>query len=90
VSIGNNAAYGTVAVGATAGLILGGRSLRDSVTIQNVHATQILYIGNDASVTTSTGLKIAAGDKHSLETYNGPIYGIASGAATDTRYLEVF
>ena len=47
--------YGTVAVAATATLILAASFNREEVTVQNVHATQVLYIGFDSSVATTTG-----------------------------------
>jgi hypothetical protein len=81
--------YGTVAVGATAVLIKAERLRRESIIVQNVHASQILYLGGDASVATTTGLRLIAGDSVRLET-KGAVYGIASGAATDTRYFEEF
>lgn len=89
-AVGSRVDYGAVAVGATAVGVKAARSNRKSITIQNVHASQILYIGGDASVTTSNGLRIAAGAERTIEGYNGPIYGIASGAATDVRVFEVY
>jgi hypothetical protein len=80
-------AYGNIAIGATAAQIVPGRSLRDSVVIQNVHATQVLYLGTNASVTTANGLKLLAGESVRLE-LAGPVYGIASGADTDVRFFE--
>lgn len=85
----SEATYGTVAIGATAGLIKAARGRRESIVVQNVHASQILYIGSDASVLTTTGLRLIAGESIRLET-KGDVYGIASGAATDTRYFEEF
>lgn len=85
----DRASYGTVAIGATAGVIKAGLSTRRSILIQNVHATQVLYVGDDSSVATSTGIKVAAGESLEIADYNGPVYGIASGADTDVRYFEV-
>lgn len=82
--------YGTVAVADSASLIKAGVTTRRSITIQNNHATQTLHIGNTSAVTTSTGLKIAAGASFTIEDYNGPIYGIASGADTTTNYFETY
>jgi hypothetical protein len=80
---------GNVSIGATAAQIVPGRTLRDSVTIHNVHATQVLYIGTNASVTTANGLRVPAGESVRLELAT-PIYGIASGAGTDVRWLDEY
>lgn len=82
-------AYGTVAVGASAVIVKAARMRRESILVQNVHASQVLYLGSDASVTTSNGLKVVAGESVRVRT-KGDIYGIASGAATDVRYFEEF
>lgn len=81
--------YGTVTIGATAALIKAGRAQRNSILVQNVHASNDLYVGLDASVSTSNGIKIAAGQ--SMEIYDGgsEVYGIASGAGTDVRFMEI-
>lgn len=85
---GGRVTVGTVSVGASATLIRAARTSRDAVIIQNVHASQVLYLG-DSAVTTSTGLKVAAGESIQLPTC-GDVYGIASGAATDVRYFEAY
>jgi hypothetical protein len=83
------ASYGTVSIGGTAALLKAANTSRTSIVIQNVHATQLLYIGSDASVTTANGVRVAAvGGTLTLDDYTGPIYAIASGAATDVRYWE--
>lgn len=81
--------YGTVSVGATATLIKGAKAVRNSILIQNVHATQTLYVGLDASVLTTTGIRINAGDSMEISDGGAEVYGIASGAATDVRYMEI-
>lgn len=81
--------YGTVSTGTTAGLIKAANSRREAIVIKNVHATQVLYVGSDSSVATTTGFKLSAGESTRLETKSA-IWGIASGAATDTRYFEEF
>lgn len=82
-------AYGNVSIGAAAAVIKAAKSTRRYIYIYNAHASQTLYLGFDSSVTTSNGLPVAAGQSIKLEGYIGVIYGIGSGAATDTRYLEV-
>lgn len=78
--------YGTVSIGTSAAIVLAAASRR-TVIVQNNHATQILYLGDDSSVTTSTGLKVAAGASVTLQDYIGPLYGIASGATTTVNYF---
>jgi hypothetical protein len=85
-----DAAYGTIAVGAAATLIVAARGRRESIIIQNNHATQTLHIGDDDQVTTATGLKLAAGASVTLDGYQGAVYGIGSGAGTTTNYFESF
>lgn len=80
--------YGTVTVGTSAVLVITGAVGREEVTIQNVHASNILYLGTDSSVATTTGLKLLAGESMTVRS-GGPIYGIASGASTDVRYLSL-
>lgn len=89
-SVGSKAAYATVSIGASAAIIKAGRTSRKSIIVQNVHATNVLYLGNNSSVTTSNGLKLAAGESVAFDGYNGDVYGIASGASTDVRYFEVY
>jgi hypothetical protein len=86
--VGSTLEHDSVLIGAAASVIKAAKSTRKSIVIQNAHATQILYIGG-AGVTTATGLRVAAGASVTLDDYNGVLYGIASGANTDVRYLEV-
>jgi beta-N-acetylglucosaminidase len=85
----SESAYGNVSIGATAALIKGQRGRRESIWIKNNHASQILYLGSDSSVTTSNGYSLAAGQSIELKT-KGNVYGIASGAGTDVRYFEAY
>lgn len=78
-----------ISVGAAAQVILAGRGMRTAVLLQNLHATQDLYVGPTSGVSTANGIKIAAGATMTLP-FRGTIYGIATGAATDVRYWEVF
>lgn len=81
------AAYGNVTIGTTAALITAQDGGRKSVLVENAHASNVLYVGNDSSVTTSNGFKIAAGASQRF--YEpGPLYGIASAASTDVRYYK--
>jgi len=82
------ATYATVSIGTSAGVIKAANGDRKQITIENVHASNDLYIGGDASVTTANGIKIPAGGTFTTDAYTGAFYGIASGAATDVRYFE--
>lgn len=82
------AAYGNASIGTSAAVVVAASSLRKGIIVQNAHASQDLYLGSDDDVTTSTGLKIAAGESILLPT-TAVVYGIASGASTDVRYFGV-
>lgn len=82
------ASYGTVSVDASAEIIVAANTSRTSVVIQNADASDIVYVGSNSSVLTTTGIKIAAGSSITFDDYTGPIYGIGSAAAVDVRYWE--
>jgi hypothetical protein len=92
LSGGYNANYGNVSVGSSAVVVAAAKG-RSRIIVQNNHATQILYLGDDANVTADAaatgGLKIAAGASVTLEGFTGNVYGIASGASTPVAYFEV-
>lgn len=85
----SSVANGNNDVGTSAEQLLGGRQRRESVLIKNNHASQILYLGSDDSVSSSNGMPLAAGESVRLQT-NGPVWAIASGASTDVRYFEEY
>ena len=80
--------YGNATIGTSAAVIVAASS-REYVIVKNNHATNILYLGFDSSVTTSNGMSVAAGSDRIIDGYDGAVYGIASAASTDVRYLEV-
>lgn len=82
-------AYGTVSVGTSALIIKAAKTSRRELVVQNVHGSNVLYIGKDASVTTSTGLRLNPGESRVYTNYTGDVYGIASAASTDVRYEEI-
>lgn len=86
---GGDSLYGAKTIGGTAAIIVSGRATRDSVIVQNLHASNDLYVGPDSDVLTTTGIKIAAGESYQVPT-RGDVYGIASAAGTDVRYWEVY
>jgi hypothetical protein len=85
VRSGDTIAYGAVSVGASATQIVAASTSRGQITIRNNHASNILYLG-DVNVTTGAGLPLRPGEVYTNNT-GAAIYGIASGAGTDVRYL---
>jgi hypothetical protein len=68
---------------------------RTSISILNNHASNILYIGDDAGLTTTEGFPIRSYNGITLAFYSGDdprraIYAVASGASTNVRILEGF
>lgn len=85
---GKSIATSRASVGAEAELLVAANASRGKVIIRNTHASQVLYIGEDADVATSTGFRVLAeGGVVELET-TAAIYAIASGAATTVEVLE--
>lgn len=80
-------AYDGVTIGTTAAEIVDAHSLRSAILIQNNHASNDLYLGDDDQVTTSTGLHLPAGESMRLHSTRA-VWGIASAASTDVRYYE--
>jgi hypothetical protein len=84
-----SSAYGNKSIGTSAAVLVAARQARESVLVKNNHASQILYLGSDSSVTSSNGLPLAAGESVRIESKN-VVYAVASGATTDVRYFEEF
>lgn len=86
----SSCAYGATSVGNTATKIIATNlTNRLSVIVENLGSKDIFF-GHNNSVTTSNGLRVAAGQ--SLEINFGPsldLYGITSTGTADVRYLEV-
>lgn len=78
-----------VSVGAAAVQLVDGTSKRENLIVHNNHATQVLYVGSTSAVVVADGLPIPAGQSKEFRNYIGPLFAIASGAATDTRVWEV-
>lgn len=83
--------YGEITVGTTATIIIDGNTQRHSYIITNESAN-VVFLGQDSSVTTATGIAIPSGsnlseDSGGTKLYCGPIYGVAS-ASSKVRYWE--
>lgn len=81
-----SATYGAVTVGTSAQLVAAANNNRGTVLVQNLGAAPV-YLGTDASVTTGTGLELAAGGVATL-TVQTAVYAIAGSAGQDVRFLE--
>lgn len=89
MSVSGAANYGAFSVGTSAAVIVSAGQKTKSLIIKNTHASQTLFVGDDSSVSDTTGFPVAAGESISIEGYNGPVYGYGSGADTTGRYLAV-
>ena len=82
-------------VGTAAVMIAPANKDRTSLAILNNHASNILYIGDDAGVTANDGFPIRSYNGVTLAFYSGDdprraVYAIASGASTGVRIMEGF
>ena len=60
---------------------------RISLVVQNSGST-VLAIGTSSSLTLANGVELAAGASITFDDYMGPVYGLATTSAIDTRYWE--
>jgi hypothetical protein len=84
--------YNSVSVGTASTLILSANDHRISVVIVNT-GTSGLFLGGDASITSSNGLLISSGSYFSEDSggdklYQGDFYGVSSSGVCDVRYWE--
>jgi hypothetical protein len=85
--------YGTKTVTTSATLIVDANPKRQELIITNNSTAVDIYIGQDASVTTSTGLPLYANQTRERSRnggtvgWLGPVYGICASSA-DIRYWE--
>lgn len=86
---GADSGYGAKTVTTSAQLVAGARSRRDAVLVFNNHASNILYVGPDSSVTAANGIPVAPGTSVAPPT-RGDVYAIASASGTDVRFWEIF
>jgi hypothetical protein len=60
------------------------------ITLYNNHATQIVYLGADNTVTTANGFPLQPGETQIIPATDAPsfdLWAIADGAATDLRVM---
>jgi hypothetical protein len=79
---------GQVAVTGTATLIVAANASRSGIQIENLGTTDV-WIGENSSVTTSTG-HLLVGTKGASVSFSttGAIYGITSGASQSVSWLQ--
>jgi hypothetical protein len=75
-------------VGTSAAKISDAGSREDRVRVRNAHATNVLYVGPDSSVTTTTGYPIPAGASEVFD-FSLTLWAIASGVGTTVGVLEI-
>lgn len=80
------ASLGGATVGLTAGLVAAANPVRSSLLLVNT-SPSIIYIGVDATVTTSTGIPVGAGQSFDV-TFRSDVYAIGDGAGLDVRFIE--
>ena len=81
--------YGAATVGTSAGVLVAANSGRQIIRIQNLENKDI-YIGGDASVTTSNGFRIAGQSSDEIEIGEFiPVYAIGEAASMDVRYMQL-
>ena len=83
-----NIAYGGVTVGTTASQIVAERKGRRTISLYN-NSTGTIYVGGDASVTSSTGMPIPPNAERVIAT-EAAIYAIGTATNLDLRYLEEY
>lgn len=83
-----NLGFNQVTVQNTATQIVAANATRRAVVIVNTDASNAIYIGS-ASVTSSTGIKLAAGANISIPTV-AAVYGITASSTAVAGELEVY
>lgn len=78
--------YGNTACTTTATLIMAANYERKGFVIQATDGT--VYLGDDSSVTTSTGFPLATGQSFSSSAFLGTVYGITASGTVNVRRWE--
>ena len=87
-------AYDTVTVTTAATPIVVANTMRKALTLVNTSEGTVVYIGPDASITTSNAIPLyetqtRENGKVISEAWLGPIYGIVGTGTADVRYWQV-
>lgn len=79
-----------VAVGGTTAEVAAANPDRAEITVQNDHATQVVYLALGAAAVLNEGIRLnAAGGSWTSNAYTGAVNAIATGAATGVLVTEV-
>ena len=79
-----------VSVGAASTVVAAANPDRAEITIQNDHATQVVYLKLGGTAEANKGLRLnAAGGSWTSQAYTGAVAAIATGAATGVLVTEV-
>ena len=87
--------YGTKTIGSTATLIVDANTQRQQLILQNTSTSGTVWIGPDASITSSNAVALyefqTRDDVKNFGYWLGPVYGIthAGKPNADVRYWEV-
>lgn len=85
----SNATHNQVAMTATVALIVAANTSRKSVVVQNMDATDNLYVGKSNATTISNGIILKPGQSLTIDRYTGALYGICEAGKTVTSaYFE--
>jgi hypothetical protein len=84
---GSTFAPSAVSVGATATLLKDANSSRKELWIAN-NSSVTVYIG-DSSVTTTSGIPVAAGATYIIDSTTAAVYGIVESGTADCRVVEI-
>jgi hypothetical protein len=87
VSIVGNGTFLYAANAITAAEVLGGDVTCKKVTITNFTVGEVIYVGGNASVTTSNGFPLWYGDSYTMTVSNlNKVFLISDGTSVDIRY----
>jgi len=79
-----------VSVGASTTEVAADNPDRAEITVQNDHATQIVYLALGAAAVANEGIRLnAAGGSWTSQAFTGAVNAIATGAATGVLVTEV-
>lgn len=79
-----------VSVGAASTEVAAANPDRAEITVQNDHATQIVYLALGATAVANEGIRLnAAGGSWTSQAFTGAVNAIATGAATGVLVTEV-
>lgn len=86
-SSGSALGISKTAVGISAGQIDAGGTIQTRTIRNTSTSSQIIYLGNDATVTAATGYPINPGEAITLSSTSAPVFAIASAAGGEVRIL---